>query len=119
MFTSKALLSAVAAAIFVGTATAFNGTATLGFYDTANCGCPPWNGPYAVAIPRELAGTEVCCNVGITLTYLDNTVDAVFSGYYDDATGTENIALSAAAFAALAGHPEETSLAPVAWSFDH
>jgi hypothetical protein len=50
---------------------------------------------------------------------LDNTVDAVFSGYYDDATGTENIALSAAAFAALAGHPEETSLAPVAWSFDH
>jgi hypothetical protein len=116
--------------------TSFIPAATLGFYDTANCGFPPWNGPYAVAIPRELAGTEVCCSVGITLTCkhsldptrsnnsikitdLDNTVDAVFSGYYDDAIRTDNIALSAAAFAALAGHPEETSLAPVAWSFDH
>ena len=37
---------------------------------------------------------------------LDQTVDAVFSGYYDDGEGTEDIALSPAAFAALAGHPD-------------
>jgi hypothetical protein len=60
----------------------------------------------------------------ITPTYiyispdLDQTVDAVFSGYYDDGEGTENIALSPAAFAELASFPEETLLSPVTWSFD-
>ncbi|KAK7008465.1 hypothetical protein R3P38DRAFT_2791380 [Favolaschia claudopus] len=122
------------AASLVGATNAFNGTvsiaevalnsisppANLGFYGTTSCSCPPWNGPYAVAIPRALAGTaEVCCNVGITISYLDQTVDAVFSGYYEDGAGTENIALSPAAFAALAGFPWETSLAPVNWSFDN
>ncbi|KAJ7905859.1 hypothetical protein B0H13DRAFT_1881130 [Mycena leptocephala] len=119
MFSTKSLFAAVSAALLVGTANAFNGTANLGFYDTTDCGCPPFNGPYAVAIPRQLVGTESCCDVGITLSYLDQTVDAVFSGYYDAAAGTENIALSPAAFAALAGFPEETSLSPIIWSFDH
>ncbi|KAK7045096.1 hypothetical protein R3P38DRAFT_3177327 [Favolaschia claudopus] len=116
MFSSKAFFIA---ASLVGATNAFNGTANLGFYGTTSCSCPPWNGPYAVAIARALVGTEVCCNVGITVSYLDQTVDAVFSGYYEDGAGTENIALSPAAFAALAGFPWETSLAPVNWSFDN
>ncbi|KAF8134087.1 hypothetical protein K438DRAFT_1883654 [Mycena galopus ATCC 62051] len=118
MFPSKPLLSVLATALLVGTANAFNGTGNLGFYDTSSCSCPPWNGPFAVAIPRELAGAEVCCNVGVTLSYLDQSIDAVFSGYYDAGTGTEDVALSPAAFAALAGFPEKTSLAPFTWSFD-
>ncbi|KAJ7245919.1 hypothetical protein B0H12DRAFT_1127163 [Mycena haematopus] len=119
MFSTKPLLSVVAAAaLLVGTANAFNGTAILGFYDTTSCPCPPWNGPFAVAIPRGLVGTEVCCNVGITLSYEGQTTDAVFSGYYEAGAGTENVALSPAAFAALAGFPEETSLSGVTWSFD-
>ncbi|KAJ7900889.1 hypothetical protein B0H13DRAFT_2336306 [Mycena leptocephala] len=101
MFSTKCLLAAVSAALLVGTANAFNGTANLGFFETTSCPCPPWNGPYAVAVP-----------------HLDQTVDAVLSGYYDDGEGTENIALSPAAFAALASFPEETLLSPVTWSFD-
>ncbi|KAJ6474001.1 hypothetical protein C8R47DRAFT_1199562 [Mycena vitilis] len=119
MFSTKSFLATISVALFVGTAAAFNGTANLGFYGTTSCPCPPWNGPYAVAIPSALIGSEVCCNVGISLTYLGQTVDAVFSGTYDEGEGTENIALSPAAFAALAGFPEETSLDGVAWSFDN
>ncbi|KAJ6483252.1 hypothetical protein C8R45DRAFT_1099531 [Mycena sanguinolenta] len=117
MFSSKPLLSVVAAALLVGTANAFTGTANLGFYNATSCGCPPWNGPFAIAIPSALVGTQVCCNVGITLSYEGQTTDAVFSGYYD-AGGAEDVALSPEAFAALAGWPEETSLSPVTWSFD-
>ncbi|KAJ7167979.1 hypothetical protein C8R46DRAFT_1094628 [Mycena filopes] len=116
MFSAKSLLVAVSAAVL---AQAYNGTAILGFYGTTSCGCPPWNGPYAVAIPRDLVGTETCCNVGVTVTWLDSTIDAVFSGYYEDGAGTEGIALSAAAFAALGGFPDQTAHFPVTWSFDN
>ncbi|KAJ7124623.1 hypothetical protein C8R43DRAFT_958674 [Mycena crocata] len=118
MFFKTSLLSAVSSAMLIGAAHGFNGTANLGFYGTTNCGCPPWNGPYAIAIPAELVGSAVCCNVGVTLTYLDKTVPAVFSGIYDAGAGTENVALSARAFADLAGWPEDTALAPVTWSFN-
>ncbi|KAJ7081199.1 hypothetical protein B0H15DRAFT_473021 [Mycena belliarum] len=111
---TKALLATISAAVAVS---AFNGTANLGFFGTTNCGCPPWNGPYAAAIPSNTVGDAVCCNDVITITYLDQTTTAVFSGIYDAGAGTEDIALSSAAFAALAGHPEETSLSPVTWSF--
>jgi hypothetical protein len=41
----------------------------------------------------------------------------VFSGYYDAGAGTQNIALSAAAFAALDSNADDTSIAGVTWSF--
>ncbi|KAJ6620163.1 hypothetical protein B0H10DRAFT_1946229 [Mycena sp. CBHHK59/15] len=113
MFFKKALLTAVSTATGIGTAHAFNGTATLGFYQVVNCFCPPWNGPYAVAIPSTLVGSATCCNDQITLTYLDQTVSAVFSGIYVAGEGTEDIALSPDVFGALAGHPWETALAPM------
>ncbi|KAF7343631.1 hypothetical protein MSAN_01983800 [Mycena sanguinolenta] len=118
MFSTKPLLSVVAAALLAGTVNAYTGTAILGFYNTTSCGCPAFNGPYAVAIPRELVGTQSCCDVGITLSYGGETTDAVFSGYYEAGAGTENVALSPEAFAALAGFPDEVSLSPVTWSFD-
>ncbi|KAF8175984.1 hypothetical protein K438DRAFT_2044635 [Mycena galopus ATCC 62051] len=116
MFSTKPFLSAVAAAILVGTAAAYNGTANLGFYNTVDCPCPAFNGPYAIAIPSALVGTEQCCDVEITLSYEGQTTTAVFSGTYD-AAGPEDIALSPEAFAALAGFPQETSLVGVTWSF--
>ncbi|KAJ7141785.1 hypothetical protein C8R43DRAFT_1200840 [Mycena crocata] len=117
MLFKTSLMSAVSAATLIGTAYAFNGTANLGFIGTTNCGCPTFNGPYAAAVPAELVGSARCCNVAITVTYLDKTVEAVFSGIYDAGAGTENVALSPRAFADLAGFPEETALAPVTWSF--
>ncbi|KAJ7458551.1 hypothetical protein FB451DRAFT_1273420 [Mycena latifolia] len=111
---TKSLLAAVSAAVAVN---AFSGTANLGFYETTNCPCPPWNGPFAVAIPSNTVGDKVCCNDQITFTYLDQTTTAVFSGTYDAGAGTEDVALSPAAFAALAGHPQDTSISPVTWSF--
>ncbi|KAJ6484292.1 hypothetical protein DFH09DRAFT_1211446 [Mycena vulgaris] len=118
MFSTKSLLAAVSAAMVLGTAHAFNGTAHLGFYGTTNCGCPPWNGPYAVAIPSALVGDAVCCNDAITITYLDKITTAVFSGIYDAGADTQDVALSPTAFAALGGFPEETEHSPVSWSFN-
>ncbi|KAJ7081194.1 hypothetical protein B0H15DRAFT_855351 [Mycena belliarum] len=111
---TKSLLATISAAVAV---TAFNGTANLGFTGSTNCGCPPFNGPFAAAIPSNTVGDAVCCNDIITITFLDQTTTAVFSGIYDAGAGTENIALSPAAFDALAGNPEQTSLSPVTWSF--
>ncbi|KAF8129704.1 hypothetical protein K438DRAFT_1948478 [Mycena galopus ATCC 62051] len=120
MFSTKLVLSAVAAALLAGTANAYNGTAHLGFYDASWEGCPPWNGPFAIAIPSALVGTEQACNVEITLSFGPpgeaQTTTAVFSGIYD-AGGPEDVALSPDAFAALAGWPYETSLEGVTWSF--
>ncbi|KAF8144341.1 hypothetical protein K438DRAFT_1992897 [Mycena galopus ATCC 62051] len=99
MFCTKALLSAVTAALFVGPANAFTGTAVLGFFETTNCAYGNDNGPFAIAIPIE-----------------GETTTAVFSGTYD-AGGSDDIALSPAAFAALAGSPFETSLHGVTWAF--
>ncbi|KAJ6616353.1 hypothetical protein B0H10DRAFT_1400212 [Mycena sp. CBHHK59/15] len=118
MFSTKSLLATISAAMLIGTANAFNGTANLGFYGTTNCGCPPWNGPYAVAVPSDLVGSAVCCNDAVTLSYLGKSIPAVFSGIYDAGAGSQNVALSPTAFAALAGFPEETSLSPVTWSFN-
>ncbi|KAJ7096810.1 hypothetical protein C8R44DRAFT_889415 [Mycena epipterygia] len=115
---TKSLLAAVSTAIFFGTSNAFTGTANLGFYGTTNCGCPPFNGPYAIAVPSALVGSAVCCNDAVTLSFEGETVTAIFSGIYDDGAGTENVALSPTAFAALAGFPEDTSLSPVTWSFE-
>lgn len=109
--------------------------ANLGFFGTTNCGCPPFNGPFAVAVPSALVGSAVCCNDAVTLSCTcvsphphaspltllpveGETVTAIFSGIYDDGAGTENVALSPTAFAALAGFPEDTSLSPVTWSFE-
>ncbi|KAJ7430947.1 hypothetical protein B0H11DRAFT_2133433 [Mycena galericulata] len=119
MFATKSLLATIVAAVFVGTAKATNytGTAHLGFYNTTVCTCPPWNGPYAVAIPSQLVGSAVCCNDEITFSYEGETTTAVFSGIYVAGEGTEDVALSPSAFAALAGWPQETSLSPVTWSF--
>ncbi|KAJ7189653.1 hypothetical protein GGX14DRAFT_484551 [Mycena pura] len=113
MFFKRSLL---ALALIVAVANAFNGTANLGFYDVNNCFCPPFNGPFAIAIPSTLARSATCCNDQITLSYLGQTTTAVFSGFYD-AGEAEDIALSPNAFAALASFPWETALTPVSWSF--
>ncbi|KAJ7747114.1 hypothetical protein DFH07DRAFT_1037246 [Mycena maculata] len=120
MFSAKALLAAITVTVVIGSANAVNytGTANLGFYGTTNCGCPPFNGPFAVAIPTQLVGDAVCCDDSVTITYEGETTTAVFSAIYDTGSGTENIALSALAFGALAGFPEDTSLSPATWFFN-
>ncbi|KAJ7905861.1 hypothetical protein B0H13DRAFT_1881133 [Mycena leptocephala] len=117
MFSTKSLLAIVSTAMFIGTASAFTGTANLGFSGTTVCACPPFNGPFAVAIPSADVGTKVCCNDQITITFNDKTTTAVFSGIYNAGAGTDNIALSPDAFAALGGAPEDISHSPVTWSF--
>lgn len=47
-----------------------------------------------------------------------STTTAIFSGIYDGGAGTENVALSPLPFAALAGFPEDTSVADVTWFFN-
>ncbi|KAJ7640580.1 hypothetical protein B0H17DRAFT_467708 [Mycena rosella] len=85
MFITKSLLTA---AMLVGAANAFTGTANLGFTGVTICGCSPSNGPFAVAIPAALAGTHVCCNEAITLSYNGKSVTAIYSGTYDAGAGT-------------------------------
>ncbi|KAJ7034270.1 hypothetical protein C8F04DRAFT_1102106 [Mycena alexandri] len=117
MFSTKSLLATISTAtVFIGAANAFSGTAHLGFYNATSCGCGPQNGPFAIAIPSALVGSNVCCNVQINLSFEGESTTAVFSGAYD-AGGAQDIALSPDAFAALAGFPEDVSLSPVTWSF--
>ncbi|KAJ7721435.1 hypothetical protein DFH07DRAFT_946882 [Mycena maculata] len=115
MFFTK---SFIAAAVLIGAASAqFTGTATIGFTGTTNCGCPATNGPFAVSIPAALVGSEVCCDVSITVSYNGKTISAVFNGIFDAGAGTENIQLSEEAFAVLEDNSGETSLSPVTWEF--
>ncbi|KAF7366211.1 hypothetical protein MVEN_00498300 [Mycena venus] len=128
MFSTKSLLAAVAASVLIGTVNAqavnYTGTANLGFYQSTACGCPPFNGPYAVAIPSNLVGDAVCCEDSVTFIVAGgpehggSTTTAIFSGIYDGGAGTENVALSPLPFAALAGFPEDTSVADVTWFFN-
>ncbi|KAF7325130.1 hypothetical protein MKEN_00556600 [Mycena kentingensis (nom. inval.)] len=101
---------------------AYNGTATLGFFpDIQNCFCGPFNGPYAVAIPTDIAAAEgkICCNSQIKFEYGGKTTTAVFSGFYDSNPGNDlqDCALSPLPFAALAGHPWDVYLEGVTWEF--
>ncbi|KAJ7702164.1 hypothetical protein B0H14DRAFT_3527309 [Mycena olivaceomarginata] len=118
MFSRKFLLSTVTVALLAGSATAFTGTAQLGL-DTGvtSCNCPAFNGPFAIAVPRDLVTTQTCCNYQVNLSVNGQTTTAVFSGYYDAGAGTQNIALSASAFAALDSNADDTSIAGVTWSF--
>ncbi|KAJ7692196.1 hypothetical protein B0H17DRAFT_1061573 [Mycena rosella] len=115
MFITKSLLTA---AMLVGAANAFTGTANLGFTGVTTCGCSPSNGPFAVAIPAALAGTHVCCNEAITLSYNGKSVTAIYSGTYDAGAGTQNVALTATAFDVLEDNSGQTSLSPVTWAFN-
>ncbi|KAJ7652474.1 hypothetical protein DFH06DRAFT_1331101 [Mycena polygramma] len=112
-----AAVTVAAAPLVVERATSFTGTANLGFYGVTSCNCPPWNGPFGVAIPSNDVGTKVCCNEQINISYEGQNTTAVFDAIYDDGAGTDNIALSPEAFAKLAGWPGETSLTPVTWSW--
>ncbi|KAJ7136830.1 hypothetical protein C8R44DRAFT_848352 [Mycena epipterygia] len=118
---NKSLLIGVAAAMFMGTARAFTGTASIWTFpddQVTSCNCSASNGPLAVAIPSALVGTEICCTVEITATFNGKSVPAVFSGIFDAAAGAENIALTPTAFALLADNSGETTLSPVTWSFN-
>ncbi|KAJ7065734.1 hypothetical protein C8F01DRAFT_1228962 [Mycena amicta] len=116
MFSKLTILAAMAVSA-ASLANAYNGTAALGFYNVVNCACPPWNGPYAIAIPSSLIGDKTCCNDQVSLSYLDQTTTAVFSGYYDAGEGAQDVALSPLAFGALSGHPWETALENTVWEF--
>ncbi|KAJ7117047.1 hypothetical protein C8R44DRAFT_879567 [Mycena epipterygia] len=114
---SKSLLTTVCAAMLIGTANAFTSTANLGFFGTTNCAFPAFSGPFAIAIPAELVGSAVCCSTQVTLTVNGETITAVFSSTYDASAGSQDIALSPSAFAALDRRPQDTSVAAVTWSF--
>ncbi|KAK7045226.1 hypothetical protein R3P38DRAFT_2883114 [Favolaschia claudopus] len=120
MFFNKSLLTVIAtAAAFVGSASAFTGTATKGFTaETSNCGCPPFNGPLGISIPVELIGSHRCCQDSITISYNGKTVPAVFSGNYTGGAGTQNIELTDFAFGVLEDNDSQTTLSPVTWSFN-
>ncbi|KAJ6579962.1 hypothetical protein DFH09DRAFT_1146218 [Mycena vulgaris] len=115
MFFTKSFL---AAAMLVGTASAFTGTANLGFTGVASCDCPASNGPFAIAVPAALFGTAVCCNDAVTVTYNGKSVVAILSGRYTAGDGTQNVALSDVAFAMLEDNSGQTSLSPATWSFN-
>ncbi|KAJ7110621.1 hypothetical protein C8R44DRAFT_743085 [Mycena epipterygia] len=118
MLSNKSFL-AVLAAMFIGGASAFTGTATLGISPdtTTSCGCGADNGPFEVAIPAALVGSNVCCDTQVNLAFGDETTTAVFGAIYNAGAGTENIALSADAFSALSPGGTGTTLSPVTWSF--
>ncbi|KAF7359767.1 hypothetical protein MVEN_00701500 [Mycena venus] len=118
MFFNKSLLAAISAAMFVGSVTAFTGTASIGFVGTTNCGCPATNGPFAVSIPSALVGTHVCCQDSITVTYNGKSVTAIYNGIFDAGAGTQNIQLSQVAFAQIEDDSTETSVSPVTWAFN-
>ncbi|KAJ7355232.1 hypothetical protein DFH08DRAFT_851982 [Mycena albidolilacea] len=115
MFFNKSLL---AAAVLIGSATAFTGTATLGFGGTTTCGCPASNGPVAVSVPLALAAGQRCCFDTVTAFYNSKNVTAIYAGNYDDGVGTENIELSDFAFGVLEDNSSQTTLSPVTWAFD-
>ncbi|KAJ7249644.1 hypothetical protein C8J57DRAFT_1356355 [Mycena rebaudengoi] len=118
MFFNKSLLAAVPAAMLIGAANAFTGTATLGFAGTTSCDCSPSNGPFAVAVPSALIGTARCCSATVTATHNGKSVTAILSAVYDAGAGTQNIALSDVAFAQIQDTAGQTTLSPVTWAFD-
>ncbi|KAJ7110620.1 hypothetical protein C8R44DRAFT_883751 [Mycena epipterygia] len=93
--------------------------ATLGIgAGSTSCECPTQNTAFGIAIPAALMGSNMCCNVQVQLAFGERTSAAVLDAIYDTGAGTENIALSPAAFAALSpGFINQTSLSPVTWSF--
>ncbi|KAF7351755.1 hypothetical protein MSAN_01608800 [Mycena sanguinolenta] len=119
MFVNKSLFALVSTVVFIGSASAFTGTATLGFTGTTNCGCPATNGPSAISIPAADVGSHVCCDDQITITYNGKTISAVFNGIFDDApAGTDDVQLSSFTFEQLEDDSSETSLSPVTWAFE-
>ncbi|CAK5266480.1 unnamed protein product [Mycena citricolor] len=122
MFTKTVVLAVTLASAFsVATAAAANpvytGSAMLGFYQVTACDCPPWNGPFAAAMPIELTYGFVCCNDQITVTMGGVSTTAVFSGYFDGGEGTQNIALSPVAFTSISGTPQAVEMDDATWSF--
>ncbi|KAJ6514076.1 hypothetical protein DFH09DRAFT_46476 [Mycena vulgaris] len=117
MFFNTSLLAAISAAVLIGSASAFTGTATVGFTGTTNCGCPATNGPFAVSIPSALVGTHVCCSDSITITHNGKSTTAIFNGIFDTGAGTQNIQLSQTAFTAIEDSTTDTSLS-VTWAFN-
>ncbi|KAJ7260452.1 hypothetical protein B0H12DRAFT_1217927 [Mycena haematopus] len=118
MFFNKSLLAIVSTVVFIGSASAFTGTATLGFTGTTNCGCPASNGPSAISIPAADVGSHVCCNDSITVTYNGKSVVGVFNGIYNAGAGTDNIQLSSFTFEQIRDNSGQTSLSPVTWAFN-
>ncbi|KAJ6457986.1 hypothetical protein C8R45DRAFT_1032502 [Mycena sanguinolenta] len=119
MFFNKSLFAIISTVVFIGSASAFTGTATLGFTGTTNCGCPASNGPSAISIPAADVGGHVCCDDTITVTYNGKTTTAVFNGIFDAApAGTDDVQLSSFTFGQLEDNSGETSLSPVTWVFN-
>ncbi|KAJ6559601.1 hypothetical protein B0H19DRAFT_1289048 [Mycena capillaripes] len=116
MFIKKSLLVAISAAIFVG-ATAFTGSACIGFTGTTFCGCPAANGPFLVSIASALFGNFVCCQDSITVTHNGKSVTAILSGVFDAGAGTHDIQVSAVAFAGIEDNSSEFC-ASVSWEFN-
>ncbi|KAJ7358523.1 hypothetical protein DFH08DRAFT_848627 [Mycena albidolilacea] len=117
MFFNKSFFAALSTAMFIGSASAATGTASVGFVGTTNCGCPATNGPFAVSIPTALAGTHVCCQDTIIVTYNGKNVTAIFNGIFDNGAGTQNIQLSQIAFDQIKDNASQTSVSPVTWAF--
>ncbi|KAF7300147.1 hypothetical protein MKEN_01338200 [Mycena kentingensis (nom. inval.)] len=111
---SKSLITV--AALLAGSAHALVGTAFPGFTGSTLCGCPPFNGPFAVTVPAAQVGTHQCCNEGFFITYHGKNLSVVFSGVYNDAVGSADVQLSQAAFDFLKDG-DETELSPVTWAF--
>ncbi|KAJ7110623.1 hypothetical protein C8R44DRAFT_743087 [Mycena epipterygia] len=110
IFSDKSFF-AVVAAMFIGGASAFTGTATLGIgAGTTSCGCAPSNGPFEITNPAALVNSNVCCNAQVTLTFGDESTTAVFGAIYNSGAGTDNIVLSPRAYAVLAPGSGGTSL---------
>ncbi|KAJ7802368.1 hypothetical protein B0H14DRAFT_2892500, partial [Mycena olivaceomarginata] len=92
MFFNKSLLAT--AAVLIGSASAFTGTATLGFGGTTTCGCPASNGPVAVSVPLALAAGQRCCFDTVTAFTMARVSPRFTLATTTTAWGTENIELS-------------------------
>ncbi|KAJ7842620.1 hypothetical protein B0H13DRAFT_2046556 [Mycena leptocephala] len=116
---SKSLLALVSTVMCFRAASAqITGTATRGFNGTTNCGCPPFNGPFAISIPAGFLNARVCCQDTITVNYNGKSVQAILSGVYDAQAGTTNIELTDTPFSVLQDNANQQTISPVTWQFD-
>ncbi|KAJ7300537.1 hypothetical protein DFH08DRAFT_979592 [Mycena albidolilacea] len=102
MFFNKSLLAAISAAMFVGSATAFTGSASIGFVGTTN-----WQRMVPLPSPSP-AQTSTTARASLRYSM----------GSFDAGAGTDNIHLSQVAFAQIEDNSSETPVSPVTWAFN-
>ncbi|KAJ7894049.1 hypothetical protein B0H13DRAFT_1886105 [Mycena leptocephala] len=119
MLSNKSFFATVSAAMFIGTASAFNGTAFLAATGFNSCGCAITSDTLAVGVSSTLVGSHVCCISTITAIAPNTPPQQLILQIADGgASNIADILVSPSAFAALGGSPGETSISSVVWMWN-